>query len=116
MGKKFYLPKYINQMFLERLIWRQILIFLEPIHEKLFRDDEDKSANENVVVDKMINENREENIAFNEIPDVESKEEWIFTAFDFECKSRLCFWVGSTYPNVSKKSYESSIKSINPTH
>ena len=56
------------------------MIFLEPIQEKLFRDDEDESDNENVVVDKMINEeDREENIAFNEIPDVESKEEWIFT-------------------------------------
>ena len=87
------------------------MIFLEPIQEKLLRDDEDESDNENVVLD-----NREENIALNEIPDVESKEEWIFTAFDFECKSRLCCWVGSTYPNDSKKSYGRSIKSINPTH
>ena len=73
------------------------MIFLEPIQEKLFRVDKEESAHENVVLD-----NREENIALNEIPDVESKEEWIFTAFDFECKSRLCCWVGSTYPNVSK--------------
>ena len=87
------------------------MIFLEPIQEKLFRVDKEESAHENVVLD-----NREENIALNEIPDVESKEEWIFTVFDFECKSRLCFWVGSTYPNDSKKSYGRSIKSINPTH
>ena len=81
-------------MFLERLIRRQILIFLEPIQGKLLRDDEDKSANENVVVDKMINEEkREENIAFNEIPDVDSKEKWIFA-----CRCRLCCWVESTYP------------------
>ena len=75
------------------------MIFLEPIQEKLFSVDKEESAHENVVLD-----NREENIALNEIPDVVSKEEWIFAAFDFECKSRLCFWVGSTYHNVSKKS------------
>jgi len=41
----------------------------EPIQEKLFRVDKEESAHENVVLD-----NREENIALNEIPDVESKE------------------------------------------
>ena len=87
------------------------MIFLEPIQEKLFSVDKEESPNENVVVD-----NREENIALNEIPDVVSKEEWIFAAFASECRSRLCFWVGSTYPNDSKKSYGRSIKSINPTH
>jgi len=41
----------------------------EPIQEKLFSVDKEESINQNVVLD-----NREENIALNEIPDVESKE------------------------------------------
>ena len=57
-----------------------LLIFLEPIQEKLFSVDKEESPNENVVLDS-----REENkfFALNEIPENdESKEKWIFTAYE----------------------------------
>ena len=56
-------------MFLEWLIRRQILIFLEPIQEKLFRVDKEESPNENVVLD-----NKEESIALRK----PAKKNWIF--------------------------------------